>query len=93
MTKPISIVIPALSDVDLFEKHLPPLLAEVERRDVGDEVIVVDDTGEDVLRPWFAVSLAQFPIGRDRPTRTENTLGKRRAAPPHHKTLGPNLGP
>ena len=52
MTKPISIVLPSLGTTALLEANLPPLLAEVARRDVGDEVIVVDDTGRDVLAAW-----------------------------------------
>ena len=55
---PVSVVIPCLDDRDLLEKHLPPLLAELARRDVGDEVWVVDDTGQDVLRPWLAEHFA-----------------------------------
>lgn len=49
MTRPVSIVIPSLEDLDHFERHLPTLLAELERRESGDEVVVVDDTGRDVL--------------------------------------------
>ena len=53
MTQPVSVVVPALDDTKQFEKHLPDLLSEFDRRKLGDEVIVVDDTGDDVLRRWF----------------------------------------
>jgi len=49
VTRPVSIVMPSLDDFDLFERHLPTLLAELERREAGDELLVVDDTGRDVL--------------------------------------------
>ncbi len=49
MSRPVSVVMPSLDDLDLFERHLPALLAELERRDAHDEVVVVDDTGRDVL--------------------------------------------
>jgi len=49
VTRPVSVVMPSLDDLDLFERHLPALLAELERRDAHDEVVVVDDTGRDVL--------------------------------------------
>lgn len=49
MTRPVSIVMPSLDDLDHFERHLPTLLAELERREAGDEVVVIDDTGRNVL--------------------------------------------
>jgi GT2 family glycosyltransferase len=49
VTRPVSIVIPSLDDLDLFDLHLPGLLGELRERDAGDEVVVVDDTGRDVL--------------------------------------------
>ena len=51
---PVSIVIPSLFDTGLFDRSLPPLLSDLARRDLGDEILVVDDTGEDKLRPWMA---------------------------------------
>ena len=51
--QPVSIVIASLDDRDLLERHLPPLLAEVERRKAGDEVLVVDDTGRGSLAAWM----------------------------------------
>lgn len=52
-TAPVSVVIASLDDRDLLERHLPPLLAEVERRHAGDEVLVVDDTGQGSLFAWM----------------------------------------
>jgi len=60
MTRSVSVVIPSLDDVDLFEAHLPALLEELERRDAGDEVVVVDDSGKNVL----AAALARWPSVR-----------------------------
>ena len=53
MKLPVSIVIPSLFDAELFERSLPPLLAELERRDAGDEVLVVDDSGDGSIEPWM----------------------------------------
>jgi GT2 family glycosyltransferase len=58
---PISIVIPSLADRELLSLSLTPLLAELERRDAGDEVIVVDDSGAGALEDWLA---AHFPAVR-----------------------------
>lgn len=49
----VSIVMPALGDTSLLERHLPPLLEEIDGRGGGDEVWIVDDTGENVLKPWL----------------------------------------
>ncbi len=61
MTSPVSVVVPSLEDVDLLERDLPPLLAELEARASGDEVLVVDDTGRDVLSAALGAS---FPSVR-----------------------------
>lgn len=61
MSKSVSIVMPALATPELLEESLPPLLAELERRGLDDEVWIVDDSGEDALRPLFA---ARFPLLR-----------------------------
>lgn len=54
----VSVVLPSLDGLDLLERNLPPLLAELERCAAGDEAIVVDDTGRGAL----AAPLAQsFP--------------------------------
>ena len=54
----VSIVMPSLFDEELFEMSIPPLIGEMERRDSGDELIVVDDTGEAVIETWMA---AHYP--------------------------------
>jgi len=53
VTQPVSILIPALADQRLLAAHLPPLLVELAARDAGDEVVVIDDTGENVLSSWM----------------------------------------
>ena len=53
MSPSVSIVIPSLFDEALFEKSIPPLVAEVERRGANDEILVVDDTGEGLVEPWM----------------------------------------
>ncbi len=67
MTRPVSIVLPCLDDRELLAANLPPLLSEVDARALGDEVLVVDDTGADVLSEWLA---QEFPgcrvLARDR---------------------------
>ncbi len=50
----VTCIVPALSDFDLLAAHLPPLLDELERTDVGGEVLVVDDTGTGYLTEWLA---------------------------------------
>jgi len=61
MSAPVSVVIPSLDDRELLERHLPPLLAEFERRAASDECVLVDDTGERVLGAWCA---QRFPSVR-----------------------------
>ena len=61
MTRPVSVVVPSLDDFDLLERDLPPLLDELAARTQGDEVLVVDDTGKDVLSSRLAQS---FPTVR-----------------------------
>lgn len=61
MTRPVSVVLPSLDDLDLLEADLPPLLEELDRRRLGDEVVVVDDTGRDVLA---AALRERFPTVR-----------------------------
>jgi len=45
MSLPLSIVIPTLDDRELLATCLAALLPELERRALGDEVVVVDDSG------------------------------------------------
>lgn len=54
MTSAVSIVIPALEDVDLLARALGPLTAEVERRGRRDQILVVDDSGRGALVDWLA---------------------------------------
>ena len=68
MTRPVSVVLPCLDDRDLLAACLPALMAELDLRALSDEVIVVDDTGEDALSGWLAES---FP-GVRCVTRAEN---------------------
>lgn len=53
MSRPVSVAIPCLDDRDLLERSLPPLAAELARRRGADEVLVVDDTGQDRLARWL----------------------------------------
>jgi GT2 family glycosyltransferase len=68
VTRAVSVVMPSLDDVDLFELHLPALLEELARRGAGDEVLVVDDTGKDVLAAplarWKEVRVIAMPENR-----------------------------
>ncbi|HTF89022.1 MAG TPA: glycosyltransferase family 2 protein [Planctomycetota bacterium] len=61
MSTPVSIVIPALGDRALLEPGLRSLVKEVERRGAGDEILVVDDSGEVQLGPWL---YDRFPMVR-----------------------------
>ncbi|QDU66852.1 glycosyltransferase family 2 protein [Engelhardtia mirabilis] len=58
-SRPVSVVMPCLDDRELLREHLPPLLAECARRGLGDEVLVVDDTGRDALSAWLAEHFPQ----------------------------------
>lgn len=53
---PVCAVIPGLDDFGLLEANLPPLLVEIVA--TGGEVVLVDDTGRDVVRPWVESDLA-----------------------------------
>lgn len=61
MSPAVSIVLPALGDTDLLARCLPPLLRELEARGAGDEALIVDDTGDDVLAAWVT---PRFPAVR-----------------------------
>lgn len=61
MSRPVSIVIPALDDFELFDRNLPRLFSELARRDLDDEVLIVDDTGRDALRARLSEA---FPRAR-----------------------------
>ncbi len=51
---PVSIVIPALGDTSLLEKSLRALRLELNLRGGIDEIVLVDDTGSNVLAAWAA---------------------------------------
>ncbi len=53
MTQAVSIVIPALGELALLEAALRPLVREVERRRAGDEILVVDDSAENLIGAWL----------------------------------------
>lgn len=56
MTRAVSIIVPSYDDRDLLAAHLPIVVAELERRAVGDELIVIDD-GAGGLLEWLAAEL------------------------------------
>lgn len=43
MSRPVSLVVPSLDDLELLDACLGAVLPELDRRDAGDEVVVVDD--------------------------------------------------
>ncbi|MFT7485149.1 MAG: GT2 family glycosyltransferase [Candidatus Paceibacteria bacterium] len=61
MKSPISIVIPTLEDAKLLERCISSLQAEVDRRGVGDEILCVDDTGQDLIGGTFDDSVRVLP--------------------------------
>lgn len=56
----VSAVIPGLDDFGLLEKNLPPLLDELVP--AGGEVVLVDDTGRDVIAGWVERELEQHLV-------------------------------
>lgn len=61
MSAGATIVIPALGDVELLESALRSLQRALEPRHGVDEILVVDDTGHDLLGPWL---MEHFPLVR-----------------------------
>lgn len=68
MTQPVSVVVPALGDVELLERCLASVACELTDRALGDELVLVDDTGTGELGAWAA---RRFPTAR-LVTRSEN---------------------
>lgn len=62
MTRPVSIVIPSLGSVPLLERALLALREEIRARAVEDQVLVVDDTGNGVLRQAFDVNWPEVRV-------------------------------
>ena len=60
--RPLSAIIPSLDDLELLERCLSSLTAEVERRAVGDELIVVDDTGQGRLATALASNFPEVRV-------------------------------
>lgn len=54
--KPVSVVIPAYDAREQLAENLPALLRELDGRALGDEVVIVDDGGEDDLAGWIAAA-------------------------------------
>ena len=54
MSDSVSVIIPALDDVELLARNLPAIGDEFAARDGLDELVVVDDTGGGVLTGWVA---------------------------------------
>ncbi len=52
MNPAVTIIIPTLADRELLESCLACLQVELDRRSSGDEIILVDDSGEASLREW-----------------------------------------
>lgn len=82
---PVSVVIPAFEARAQLAANLPVLLQELEQRALGDEVIVVDDGGEDGLEAWVSATFpppATFDSARAdvRVVRRKKNAGYARAA-------------
>ncbi|MEX1025169.1 MAG: glycosyltransferase [Planctomycetota bacterium] len=58
MKRPVSVVLPSLDLPELLDANLPVLLAELDRRGLDDEVVVVDDTGSGAIVEHLAT---RFP--------------------------------
>lgn len=83
--KPVSVVIPVFQRRAELAANLPVLLAELERRALGDEVLLVDDGGADGLEAWVGATFpppATFDTARAdvRVLRKKRNVGPDRAA-------------
>ncbi|MCA9002722.1 MAG: glycosyltransferase, partial [Planctomycetes bacterium] len=54
MNPRVTIILHFTGDFEALEGHLPNLVAEVKARHSGDEVLLVDDSDEDLLTDWIA---------------------------------------
>ena len=68
MSSAVSVVVPALGDVELLEPCLASITRELADRAQGDELVLVDDTGTGELSAW---ATEHFPSARLL-TRAEN---------------------
>ncbi|MFT4710718.1 MAG: GT2 family glycosyltransferase [Bacteroidia bacterium] len=60
-TAPVTVVIPSLANFELLERNLPSLFREFGRREVGDELVIVDDSGSGGLEAWAKKALRGMP--------------------------------
>jgi GT2 family glycosyltransferase len=84
--KPVSVVIPVFDARALLEQNLPALLAELEGRGLGDEVIVVDDAGERGLAAWLESAFPP-PATFDRARTDVRVLRRKKNAGPARAAL------
>ncbi len=68
MSRAVSVVLPSMGTRDLLKDNLPALIEEVQRRGQGDEIVVVDDTGQGVLAEWMETRFPEVRVV----TRAEN---------------------
>ena len=62
MTPPVTIVIPVLEPGPLVETALDSLAPEIARRDSGDEVVIVDDSGSGAVAAVIPAGLAGLRV-------------------------------
>ena len=54
MSSQVSVLVTSAGEVSVLERQLPELVRELERRGQGEEIVVVDASGEAQLGPWLA---------------------------------------
>lgn len=54
MTKTVTVAVLSGGEVSLLERQLPAVVDELARRELGEEVLVVDVEGEARIGPWLA---------------------------------------
>ena len=73
----MSVVIPNYNGMDLLERYLPSVLAELAATNIPGELVIADDASTDDSLLWLASS----PLGRDtRIVKNEHNLGFPRTA-------------